>query len=176
MIDVDLPTVPLLLLLLVADGFAERPEELPPSIPNVTRALVFGTVSPPHLSDLDAEAPPLASDVARAYAFDAPAAPRKAYDPAPLWLDRLAEAFGARPNYLVREPKVELASCDASDMRSQQFHDDHARVDATNAAPAITASAVGTVLGLMLGGNDRPLAEGVRLRGKARSVGLVGEW
>lgn len=167
----------LLLLLLFTDSFDVGAEAAPTVMPDVTRALVFDSVPPPWAEeDEQRPPPPLASDVARSFPIESAVAPMKPYDPAPLWLDRLAEALGARPNYIVRTPSLDLAPCDASDMRCQQFHDDHQRVDATDAPAAITASAIGTALGLMLGGKDRPLANHLRLRGKARFVGLVGEW
>ncbi len=118
--------------------------------------------------------PPLAADLMTS----PPATERgpRPYDPAPLWLDRLSAAWGARANYLVRGGPLDRDGCDSRDMRCARFHDDLARVDPPDANAAITASALGSALGLLLGGGDRPLLDDLRLRGKARFVGLVGQF
>lgn len=121
--------------------------------------------------------PPLADDVARAFPFEpAPRAP-KPYEPAPSWLTRLFASVGTRPNYIVRQPSIELVPCDARDTRCGQFHDDHARVEPDNAQAGVVASGIGTALGLIFGtGKDRSLSKDVKLRAKGRFVGIVVDW
>jgi len=154
------------LLYLFVHTFSEAPERPPtPAVPlafDLAREQAFATP------------PPLTAELLVAPA----AAPRdpKPYDPAPLWLDRLSAAWGARANYLVRGGPLDRDGCDGRDMRCARFHEDLAHVDPTDASAAITASALGSALGFLVGGGDRPLLDGLRLRGKARFVGVVGEF
>lgn len=158
--------MPISLLLLFAQGIPARPAS-PAPLPNVTTQTVFEGEGAP---------PPLAEDVARAFPFEAKAAVRKPYDPAPLWLDRLMGALGSRPNYVVRDRSIDLAPCDARDMRCQTMHDDLARVEPLDAPVGVAASGIGSALGLLFGGKDREIGGGVLFRGKARFVGVAGAW
>ena len=121
-------------------------------------------------------APPLADDVARGYPIEGKASKRRGYDPAPLWLDRLFASVGARPSYVAREPTIELAPCDARDMRCQQQHDDLARLEPKTSSAGLVASGLGSALGLLFGGKDRALGGGIVFRARGRFIGIVGEW
>lgn len=160
--------VPFSVPLLLAHAAAQTPQALP--IADLTTTTAFADAA------RGAPPPPLADDAARSFPLDPSRAPRKGYDPAPLWLDRLFASLGARPRYVVRERTFELAPCDARDMRCQQMHDDLARLEPQGASASLVASGLGTALGLMFGGKDRALGRGISFRARGRFIGLVGEW
>jgi hypothetical protein len=161
--------VPFSLLYLFAQGVPHRPAP-PAELPNVTTRTAFEDTA-------EAAPPPLADDVARAYPFEPKASNVKPYDPAPLWLDRLFASLGSRPNYIVRDKTIDLAPCDARDMRCGQFHEDTARIEPDGAEAGMVASGIGTALGLIFGnGKDRNLSNSAKLRAKGRFVGIVVDW
>lgn len=158
-------SLPLLLILAQPASIAAAP--VPAAPLHVTTMTVF--------ADDDAP-PPLAADLA-GKSPTAPAPAVKPYDPAPLWLDRLFVTLGSRPNYIVREPKIGLDTCDARDPRCDQFHADLARLDADGEGIDLVGSATSTAIGLMMGtGKDRLLFGDVKLRGRGRFVGVVMDW
>jgi hypothetical protein len=123
--------------------------------------------------------PPLADHAAQVIGLGAAAA--KPYDPAPLWVERLSIAVsGSRPNYVVREPKIEIVACDSRDMRCETHHADLARLEPEEGAGVdLVGSALSSAIGMMFGssGKDRPLwGSGVSFRGRGRFVGLVTDW